>query len=362
MRLEQAMSISIYKRADLCLLAAAAAFLFAQPQPAQAVEVVVTDDFSDGNDTVNPTWTRLDGAAASTGQTWDASSGAYHMTAPTNGDAALDQFDGYGYVGSITGPKYTDVRVEADFLDVQTGFTATFMGVGARLNGDDNPFWVDFDQGLKGYGYQWEPSAANGDGEMVLSLIWFGGISDIGSQRVPLQAGRDYRFVLDITGNVLTGQTFELNEDGSLGTMIGERTRDLVADPPQIDHDGNSSTPRIPHVPYTDGYSGIYAFSHAFILPQAEFTIDNFRTEGTLAAPPGDYNGDGSVDAADYVMWRKSDINGAQGYTDWRTNFGAGGTGGSGMGLVSTAAVPEPGVMGLAMLGLLYGCLIRRSR
>ena len=31
---------------------------------------------------------------------------------------------------------------------------------------------------------------------------------------------------------------------------------------------------------------------------------------------PGDYNGDGSVDAADYVVWRKSNINGQQGYND----------------------------------------------
>ncbi len=36
-----------------------------------------------------------------------------------------------------------------------------------------------------------------------------------------------------------------------------------------------------------------------------------------------DYNGDGTVDAADYVVWRKTGINGQQGYDDWRANFGA---------------------------------------
>ena len=35
----------------------------------------------------------------------------------------------------------------------------------------------------------------------------------------------------------------------------------------------------------------------------------------------GDYNGDGSVDAADYVVWRKTD-GGSAGYNLWRTNFG----------------------------------------
>ncbi len=72
----------------------------------------------------------------------------------------------------------------------------------------------------------------------------------------------------------------------------------------------------------------------------------------------GDYNGDGSVDAADYVVWRKSNINGQQGYLDWRANFGGSGGGrqtiqgivaygalpgaaaGSGLG---QSAVPEPG-------------------
>jgi hypothetical protein len=36
----------------------------------------------------------------------------------------------------------------------------------------------------------------------------------------------------------------------------------------------------------------------------------------------GDYNGDGEVDAADYVVWRTTNINGQQGYNDWRANFG----------------------------------------
>src|SRR5207253_11491905 len=42
-----------------------------------------------------------------------------------------------------------------------------------------------------------------------------------------------------------------------------------------------------------------------------------------IALPPGDFNGDGRVDAADYVVWRKA--NGpAANYDLWRTNFGVG--------------------------------------
>ncbi len=48
-------------------------------------------------------------------------------------------------------------------------------------------------------------------------------------------------------------------------------------------------------------------------------------------APINDYNLNGIVDAADYVLWRKSpgDHFGAPGYDQWKTNFGATGTGGT---------------------------------
>jgi hypothetical protein len=46
---------------------------------------------------------------------------------------------------------------------------------------------------------------------------------------------------------------------------------------------------------------------------------------------PADYNADGNVDAADYVVWRKNNINGQDGFNLWRANFGStgGGLGGN---------------------------------
>jgi hypothetical protein len=76
-------------------------------------------------------------------------------------------------------------------------------------------------------------------------------------------------------------------------------------------------------------------------------TYDMFVAAGVT----GDYNADGKVNAQDYVIWRKTNINGAQGYTDWRANFGTGVTG-SGSSLEG-AGVPEPGTAGLAVIGLL---------
>jgi autotransporter-associated beta strand protein len=81
-----------------------------------------------------------------------------------------------------------------------------------------------------------------------------------------------------------------------------------------------------------------------------------------IAAPPGDYNGDGNVDAADYVAWRKN--NGTQeGYDAWRTNFGrtAGGGSGAAGSPHSEFLVPEPFSCSLALAVVMTAVLGRRS-
>ncbi len=84
--------------------------------------------------------------------------------------------------------------------------------------------------------------------------------------------------------------------------------------------------------------------------PRFEWTfyLDNIRVG---RAVPGDYNGNGSVDAADYVLWRKGgplqnevDTPGtvdAADYTEWRARFGNPASS-SGLELGSGATVPEP--------------------
>ncbi len=69
--------------------------------------------------------------------------------------------------------------------------------------------------------------------------------------------------------------------------------------------------------------------------------------------PAGDFNSDGSRNAADYVVWRSNDGS-QQGYDEWRANFGN--MSGSG----TSASVPEPsGFALLAVAGTLLLC--RRS-
>jgi fibronectin-binding autotransporter adhesin len=83
-------------------------------------------------------------------------------------------------------------------------------------------------------------------------------------------------------------------------------------------------------------------------------------TTAVSAGVPGDYNGDGKVDAADYVTWRKNPAgNGGDpaGYTTWRQNFGLPGAG-SGL---DAGAVPEPIGVGLVLMGFAaFGAVRRR--
>jgi hypothetical protein len=98
----------------------------------------------------------------------------------------------------------------------------------------------------------------------------------------------------------------------------------------------------------------LYIFTRK--LSQAEIqTLVNNAAPGV----PGDHNGDGKVDAADYVAWRDNPgANGGipAGYNTWRANFGASSGAGAGIG-----AVPEPAsiVMLLSCLALLA---VRRLR
>ena len=78
----------------------------------------------------------------------------------------------------------------------------------------------------------------------------------------------------------------------------------------------------------------------------------------------GDFNTDGRVDAADYVVWRK-ELGTTYTQTDydvWRAHFGQSAPGaGSGSGAIANSAVPEPTTLALLMFAAASWCL-RRSR
>jgi hypothetical protein len=91
--------------------------------------------------------------------------------------------------------------------------------------------------------------------------------------------------------------------------------------------------------------------------PWTYIFLGEFVVNGApVAGLTGDYNGDGSVDAADYVVWRKTGVNGQQGFDDWRANFGMTA---SGSAAALGAAVPEPATLCLLGLACLLPLMVR---
>lgn len=96
----------------------------------------------------------------------------------------------------------------------------------------------------------------------------------------------------------------------------------------------------------------------------------------TRNLPAGDYNFDGTVDMADFVVWKadygskikaEADGNGngrvdAADYTIWRNTFGQTSGPGSGAGGPDASTVPEPGTLLFAALASGFAVLVARRR
>jgi hypothetical protein len=97
-----------------------------------------------------------------------------------------------------------------------------------------------------------------------------------------------------------------------------------------------------------------------FIIGEGDDVQATFSGTFTATASlglPGDYNEDGTVNAADYAVWRDggSPDDSQAGYDLWRANFGNSGSG------AGSAAVPEPACMALGIIGLLGLVFARRG-
>lgn len=152
--------------------------------------------------------------------------------------------------------------------------------------------------------------------------------------------------------------------------ILNDRDRDSVAGdgaPNQHDIDASTSPDTITPIPNAPKSTYLVSGNLVTLSIPVEININNpgdlsqyisgqlvaiFEIPGGL---DGDYNGDGKVDAGDYVVWRKDPAShggSPAGYNTWRANFGA--MAGSG----AVAAVPEPtgAITGLfGFMGLFFG-------
>jgi microcystin-dependent protein len=80
-------------------------------------------------------------------------------------------------------------------------------------------------------------------------------------------------------------------------------------------------------------------------------SVANLPSHAHAVSVPGDFNFNGVVDTADYVVWRKT-LGSPSDYNLWRTNFGKTLMSGLADDLESDVAVPEPVAVMLALLGL----------
>lgn len=156
----------------------------------------------------------------------------------------------------------------------------------------------------------------------------------------------------------------DLNESLNLGTFDWEKapnTFSITA--------GNVDVP----LQFRIGMREQDAEFDAFVL-HLDSSLTNAELDELFALLPGDYNGDGVVDASDFTVWRDSlgqtgsglaadgDGNGtieAADYDVWRMNFG---NGGSGAGSAANASVPEPISAMLLFITLFYSAVACRRR
>ena len=92
------------------------------------------------------------------------------------------------------------------------------------------------------------------------------------------------------------------------------------------------------------------------------FTDDFTIQRSAVSASPGDFDSDGDVDGADFLMWQQgetSDSHRAEDLADWQANFGA-----AALPAATSTAVPEPTTGVLLMLGIvtiLYSARVKRK-
>ena len=285
------------------------------------------DDFNDGStQDGNPvTWLEDLGGSGFFPGSYDASSGDYHLDpddfSPTQQMSAL--------VPAVT---FTDTYIRAQGMVLPDPSLPEFDGGNFVLTARINPTV------LTGY------------------LVYFDSDANLNIQILEPGTGgqvttRDIGTTFDAPFDARSEVVVELN-------VVGDQLSAYawLADDPN----GKPATPQVTATDstYASGIAGV-AFDEDDFGTSVIYRYVAAQDTPFVDAVAGDFNGDGSVDAADYVVWRKGEQS-QDDYNDWRMNFGVG----TGSGSLAGAAVPEPAAIiqfVVAIAAFLAGAGRRRS-
>jgi hypothetical protein len=294
-----------------------------------------SDNFNDGNVTDgNPvTWVNDLGGSGLFPGDYNASSGDFVLTpAPDGTDASI-------MLSIVPAVTFTDVYMRTQGIVLPDPLNPTVnKGGNLVLLGRLDPGT------LSGYLVYFDVS-----GNLNMQIVTGGATFDIGTTfDAPFNAGSEVVVEMDIVGNELSAFAWAADDPNGKPAM------------PQVTATDTS---------FTTGVSGI-AFAEDDDLTAGVFRYASAQSTPFIDGVPGDYNNNGVVDGADYVLYRHggplanevSTLGSvtAEDYDAWRARFGntAGNGSGSSRG---AAAVPEPTGL-LFVVVELTGCLITARR
>lgn len=138
----------------------------------------------------------------------------------------------------------------------------------------------------------------------------------------------------------------------------GNRVYELLVDPQNMANGGNGW---IRLLEFDPNGRTVHVKTYSPFLNQWDLAPDNFYNIELSPIVPGDFNNNGVVDSADYVVWRKGlgTVYTQADYGIWRAHFGQ--TSGNGTGDNANTAVPEPTTW-LMLLSVVTVCRLRRRR
>ena len=223
---------------------ALAPFTPAQASLAQYQNQSYANDFSSGTESG---WTHLSIFAMSSGQTWNAGTGAYQLTALANG------YTTYGFAGSVvTGNTITDGFVQADILAQQGSGAYGGWGLATRIQ----PTTIGIPLGLQGYALVYEPYGNSGLGDLRIQRLGPPStFNSVGSAaNISLTPGASYTMTLETTGSSLVGSLWA---QGQVGTS-------LIAQVTGTD------------AVYGSGLNGVFVITSGLVAPSVGNTFDNY--------------------------------------------------------------------------------------